>query len=737
MAGRDRAGWSRQDFLYGAAYYYEYQVPEEKTGTEPRERMKRDFALMREAGMNLIRIAESTWSTLEKEEGKYTFDHIDPVLGEAQEAGLSVIIGTPTYAVPSWLVKKHPEIMAVRRDGQVPYGARQSMDILNPDYREAAGRAIAQLVSHTASSSCVIGWQIDNETKHYDCYSGCAQKKFRKYLEAVYETPERLNETFGLAYWSNSIASWEDFPDMRGCINGGLTAEYLKFMRTQAAEFLAWQAQIVRRFCRPDQIITHNLDFDWTARKGAPGGCSNGVQSGIDHYEVSSTLDVAGCDIYHPSQDNLTGREIAFGGDEIRSLKQDSYLVLETQSQGFQEWTPYPGQLRLQAYSHIASGAAGVEYWNWNSLHNSFETYWRGILGHDLHTGRIYREIASSGSEIRTLWPHLRGLRKQNRIALVISAQTRAALDLFPVSAGCSCSKIVRWVYNTLYENNIECDVVYAEQIEEHPELLLGGWSDTETVSFGELWKHERDSGGSAAQDGAGQAAGAGESGMNLTRRRYDLVITPGLYSAGDELIGILRQFTAEGGVLLSTFKSFFTDEHLSVRPNLQPYHMADVFGVYYQEFTDPGTARVAGRKAKYFAELLQPVKGGSTNVLESYEHPVWGSYAAVTENRFHDGYAYYVGTYVPKSLLIRYVRMAMEKAGIGESAERQFSWPVILRSGENEAGRMVHFLLYYSAEERDIAVPYEKAVELVSGEELKMGDLLHLKEWDVKILME
>ncbi len=37
-------------------------------------------------------------------------------------------------------------------------------------------------------------------------------------------------------------------------------------------------------------------------------------------------------------------------------------------------WLPYPGQLRLQAYSHLASGAMGVMYWHWGSLHNSFET---------------------------------------------------------------------------------------------------------------------------------------------------------------------------------------------------------------------------------------------------------------------------------------------------------------------------------------------------------------------------
>ena len=48
-----------KDFLYGAAYYEEYM---------PYERTETDFRLMKEAGMNVIRIAESTWSTWEPED---------------------------------------------------------------------------------------------------------------------------------------------------------------------------------------------------------------------------------------------------------------------------------------------------------------------------------------------------------------------------------------------------------------------------------------------------------------------------------------------------------------------------------------------------------------------------------------------------------------------------------------------------------------------------------------------
>ena len=95
------------------------------------------------------------------------------------------------------------------------------------------------------------------------------------------------------------------------------------------------------------------------------------VNSRQKQQELVKCLTIAGTDIYHPTQDDLTGAEIAFGGDMIRSLKNDNYLVMETEAQGFPGWTPYKGQLRQQAYSHLASGANSVMYWHWHSIHNT------------------------------------------------------------------------------------------------------------------------------------------------------------------------------------------------------------------------------------------------------------------------------------------------------------------------------------------------------------------------------
>lgn len=54
-------------------------------------------------------MAESTWSAWEPGEGKFDFSQLEKTLDAAQEHGLSVIVGTLTYAIPSWLARKYQD----------------------------------------------------------------------------------------------------------------------------------------------------------------------------------------------------------------------------------------------------------------------------------------------------------------------------------------------------------------------------------------------------------------------------------------------------------------------------------------------------------------------------------------------------------------------------------------------------------------------------------------------------
>lgn len=663
----------KQNLLFGCAYYLEYM---------PYERLEEDLEMISSAGMNVARIAESTWSTLEPQDGVFDFSYIDAVIEKTKKYHINIIIGTPTYAIPSWLAKKDGNVLEITRTGRAMYGQRQNMNLLSDTYRFHAERVIRKLMEHTAGVPHVIGFQIDNETKHYGNMGDEMQELFLEYLKQKFGTTQRLNAAFHLSYWSNSIAAWEDFPDMRGCVNAGLASEFEKFKRHMAVEFLHWQADIVNEYKREDQFITHNFDFEWKKFGAyiAPDGYSYGVQPDINHYEASKHLTIAGTDIYHPTQDELTGAEIAFGGDAVRSLKQDNYLVLECQAQAFKYWTPYPGQLRLHAYSHLASGADGILYWNWHSIHNGFETYWKGLLSHDLSVNPTYEEACKIGKEWQRIGGRICHLKKQNKIALVVDNHSHTALSWFPIDSSLSYNDVVRWMYDSLYEMNLECDIV-----------------DINALEPG----------------------------------NYQMLITPALYSITEDKIEQIESFVKEGGVLISSFKSFVSNEYLTVYPDALPHGMTDCFGMSYNQYTEPGKTKLNGKQVTCLAELLKPDTAVS---LADYEHKYWGIYSGMTENAYGKGYAYYIGAYTEKDTLKKLYERAM---GHVQLEIPGLKWPVIVRNGKNREGKNIHYFLHYSEEDTAIECPYENVTDLLSGQNYRKGDAISLSDWDVKILEE
>lgn len=141
-------------FLYGVAYYDEYM---------PYDRIEEDFKMMKKAGFNVVRIAESTWSTLQPKPDTFDFTHIDRMLDAAEKYGMYVLVGTPTYAVPSWLVNLDENVLV----NGAKYGYRQNMDITNSTYLHYAEMVIRQLIEHTVNHPNVIGFQVDNEAHHH------------------------------------------------------------------------------------------------------------------------------------------------------------------------------------------------------------------------------------------------------------------------------------------------------------------------------------------------------------------------------------------------------------------------------------------------------------------------------------------------------------------------------------------------------------------------------------------
>ena len=460
-----------------------------------------------------------------------------------EAAGIHVIVGTPTYAVPAWLVRSHPEVLAETSTGQRRYGARQIMNITSPAYRLHAERVIRRLMEHTAHRPGVIGFQLDNETKYYDVASHDVQRAFVRHLRELFaDDLDALNRAYGLDYWSNRVDAWEDFPDVRGTINGSLASAFDRFRRSLVEEFLGWQAAIVREYARDDQFLTHNFDFDWGP------GWSYGLQPSVDHFRAARTVDIAGVDIYHPTQSRLTGKEIAFGGDMTRSIKGGAnYLVLETQAQGQPGWLPYPGQLRLQALQpprerrrrgHVLALALDPQLLR-DLLARAAQPRSRGQP--DLRRGRRRRRRARPRRAVAAAPAQGQPGRGHGQQRGAHGADGGSRIETgFPerMAPSIGYNDVLRWVYDALFELNLECDFVSP---------------DTDGLD------------------------------------RYAMVVVPALYTAPESTLRRLRDFVDGGGYLVSTFKSFVADEHVKVWADRQPHGLTDVLGLTYNQFTRPG----------------------------------------------------------------------------------------------------------------------------------------------------
>lgn len=683
-----------EKLYFGAAYYSEYL---------PYDRVEKDMEMMEKAGMNVIRIAESTWSTLEPQEGVYDFTHIDRMLNAAACHHISVIVGTPTYAVPTWLVKKYPDILAITQNGRERYGHRQNMDITNPDYLSHAERVIRVLMEHVKDVPHVIGYQLDNETKSYGTAGPRVQAMFVDYLKENFPDINDFNHEFGLDYWSNRVNDWDDFPDVRGTINQSLAAEFCKFQRSLVTKFLSWQADIVREYKRDDQFITQNFDFDWTTH-------SIGYQSQVDQYDASRCMTVAGADIYHPSNEELTGAEITVCGNISRSLKKDNYLILETEAQGLTPWLPYPGQLRLQAYSHIANGSNSVMYWHWHSIHNAIESYWKGVLSHDFSENETYREAVITGNEWKKIGSHLKNLKKENKIAIMLDNASLTGFTQFPLeNAGANgYNTVMRWFSDALYRLNIEYDMISSK---------------------------ERDF------------------------SSYECLIVPALYSAPESLLLALDSYVRNGGHLITTFRSGFSDEYLKIYPDMQPHILHECLGLHYDQFTHPHHVDIVPVQSDVMAaaqehfshpddsafsltssacEWMELITCDTAVPVLKYSHPAYERYAAAAKNQYGNGSTLYFGTMFENDELLESVLLSfLHETGFsgGDLSSDAPHYPLIVKRGINDSGKELCYYLNYSKDPVSVTHRGKDGIELVSETSIVCGDKIDLGGWGVAVV--
>ena len=332
----------------GVCYYPEHW---------PEERWASDAAHMRKLGISVVRVAEFAWSRLENANGEYSFEWLHRAINTLHEAGLQIVMCTPTATPPRWLLKRHPNILAVDETGQTrEFGSRRHYCFSSIEYRSECKKIVTAIAQEFGEHPGVIAWQTDNE---YGChstiisYSEQATQAFQRWCEERYTTIESLNKAWGNVFWSMEYDNFEDIGTPTATVtecNPSHQLAWWRFSSDQVVSFNRLQVDILRRFS-PGRDVLHNF-------------MGNFVE--FNHHDVAQDLDIASWDNYplgflSRDHEDLNDRKrylrtghpdsSAFHHDLYRGMCNGRWWVMEQQP-GPVNWAPYnpaplPGMVRL------------------------------------------------------------------------------------------------------------------------------------------------------------------------------------------------------------------------------------------------------------------------------------------------------------------------------------------------------------------------------------------------------
>ena len=442
----------------GVCYYPEHW---------PEAQWAEDASRMAALGLTWVRIGEFAWSRMEPTPGTYDWGWLDRAIETLGAAGLKVVLGTPTATPPRWMLDRHPDMLALDKDGKPRgFGSRRHYCFSHRGYRGECARIVTALAERYGKNPHVAAWQTDNE---YAChattrsYSAAATAAFRDWLAQRYQSPDALNRAWGNVFWSMEYSDWGDIslPNLTVTEpNPSHVMDFRRFASDEVASFNRLQVEVIRK--HSPAPISHNY---------------MGAVTEFDHFATGADLDIAAWDSYPlgflidrvPGDPDHKRRFVRQGDPDFQAFHHDLYRAvgrgrwwIMEQQPGPVNWAPYnpdplPGMARLWAWEAFAHGAEAVCYFRWRQAPFAQEQMHAGLLRPDSVPAQAFGEAGIVAQELAGM-PDVGTARAD--VALIFDYASDWAWEIQPQGRSFSYFWMCFHIYKGLRRLGLNVDIL-------------------------------------------------------------------------------------------------------------------------------------------------------------------------------------------------------------------------------------------------------------------------------------
>jgi beta-galactosidase len=570
--------------------------------------IKQDIALMKAAGLNIVRMGDLSWDSFEPEEGRFTFEWFDEILNKMHAAGIRVIVDIPGQPAPIWLHKAYPGVDIVSQEGDVVNPASRYWDnISDPDYRRLARRLAEKMLQRYAKHPAVIAVGYDNEIGNGQVsYSKADRDRFAAWLQRKYGSIEALNKAWATQRWSRRINSWDqvDLPYFNG---PGPNERYLDLRRYWSEDTInaLKDLEVVRKKDAPNLPAVSNFwPTAWT--------------KGFDWLRSFDQVSTYGAQGFYPGDPLNAAFELM-----MNKAGHDTPVWFNEFTAGGPGYYGTPGRSRMWAYFGLMYHGQAFLAWTFNSHLGGEEQALFGLIDHDDRPSWKLKEWGQIAGEFRKLQKLGFPRYQKPEVAIHLSYDTN-------------------WLTGAPQGSNNSTR-----------DYFKGSYWDQAKAAFEPLFRDNIDA--SVIDVGYTPIDG------------YKLVILPSAYIVDQKTADTVRNYVAKGGTVIMTGYSAKVDETGKWFDTPLPGRLTDVFGLRTNEFyrfEQPLQVEFNGQTltgSDSYYEVLEPSTATS---LATFANTPQRS-PAITVNKFGKGRAIYLATAPQTEFLGPLIRSLYPTLGI------------------------------------------------------------------------